>query len=177
MMSNAVIDNFNKINFKTLNNEPLSSTPIVTTTSTVNNSSDITVIDFNYKKTIIKSLNNFPLNHNLTNSDFNIGTPVYPSTPTPITVPTPVVCEPCKPENTYELFYKNLKSYPSVIDTSNPNYFIKVFTLPDNKSITLTTDMSDPNLIISTFSGDIPPEIPKIKKTHITPTNITVEYV
>ena len=176
-MSNVIKDNFNKINFKTLNNEPFNKTPVDITTSKVKSNTDITVIDFNYKKTIIKSLNNFPLNHNLNNSDFDIGTPVYPSVPAPVSIPTPVICEPCQPENTYELFYKNLKSYPSVIDTSNPNYFIKIFTLPNNKSITLTTDMSDPNLIISTFSGDIPTGIPKIKKTHITPTAITVEYI
>jgi len=60
---------------------------------------------------------------------------------------------------------------------SNDNYLITKFSLPDGKVIVLTTDMRDPNNIISTFSGDVPPNMPLVKTTHITSTDITVTYV
>jgi len=114
----------------------------------------------NYYYNMVQSLNNFPLNKSSNQS-------------TGSTTP----CGPCKPEDTYELYYKNLKSYPFTVDMSNDNYLITKFSLPDGKVIVLTTDMRDPNNIISTFSGDVPPNMPLVKTTHITSTDITVTYV
>lgn len=115
----------------------------------------ITSIIDNYNNDIIQSTNNFPL------INLSTGTAISSSG---------------QVKNLYEVYYKNLKSYPYTIDISNENYFITVYTLPNDKTITLTTDMKDPNTIISTFSGDVPANMPLVKTVHITPTEITITY-
>jgi len=109
----------------------------------------------NYYYNMVQSLNNFPLNKSSNQS-------------TGSTTP----CGPCKPEDTYELYYKNLKSYPFTVDMSNDNYLITKFSLPDGKVIVLTTDMRDPNNIISTFRSKF-----KGVKMHRADIKLLIRYI
>lgn len=66
---------------------------------------------------------------------------------------------------TFETIYKNIASYPSTLDTTQENKIIKTFYLENDKSITITTDIStDGNVIETLLSGDT--ELPyPIKRT------------
>lgn len=131
-------------------------------TSTSNNESSNSVL-YNYISTILKGTNNYPLWQ-----AFNDG-----NVPTDIST----LCEPCQLELTYEMFYKNIASFPYTIDISNDNIYVKRYALPDNKEIVVTTDMRNEQIITSTLSGDVPDGFPKIRKTYITNDDITVEYI
>lgn len=68
----------------------------------------------------------------------------------PVTPPEAVIAT----SSAFEVLYENLSSYPYDLDMSNKKFIVKTFTLPDNKSITITNDSTVPDKIVSKISGD-----------------------
>ena len=181
-MSNFFLTNTNENKF-----DDIITQEDTNTTSTI----DDNALNKEYVIRVIKTLNNFPLCNNnvvcddildsmvddvLTTSD-TIVTDTGTTTTTN-TGNTTIInnITNVNIEDTYELIYKNIKSYPSITDVSDRRYFIKTFSLPDGGTIVLTTDMRTKGIIISTLSGDVPDNIPLTKTTTITNGNIEVMY-
>lgn len=57
-------------------------------------------------------------------------------------------------KDSYETLYQNITSYDSHTDMTDSRYFIRVYQLPDNKEITVITNMRDFGKIVSSISGD-----------------------
>jgi len=77
---------------------------------------------------------------------------------------------------TYEIIAQNILSFPYIVDTSNDDYYVTKYLLPDDKVITKITDMRNENLIIFTLSGDVPNGVSLIKKIYIENNKIRTEY-
>ena len=55
---------------------------------------------------------------------------------------------------TFESIYKNIASYPSNTDMSDPNYLKKIFYLENDKKIYVDIDLRVDGKIITTITGD-----------------------
>ena len=103
-----------------------------------------------YDKENHKTLNNYPLCVKSGNCpDINVDEtiPVEYSPPTKdLTTRTLAV--------TFESLYKNIASYDYKLDMTNKRYITKIYTLEENKTITVIVDMITKYNIKTTIEGD-----------------------
>ena len=106
------------------------------------------------------------------NNPFFIGNDIIINPPIPDPIPDPIPPNPPIPItdlNTilerldalesvgqkFEYIYDNAESLNNETDVSNPLYHIRVYHLPDNSTIKVTTDMLTPDVILSKMTGSI----------------------
>ena len=78
---------------------------------------------------------------------------------------------------TYETLYQNIASLDNHTNMIDKRYFIKTYYLDASKTITVTNDMRDLGLIISTISGDTGFDKELVKTTrYVKNSHIDVTY-
>lgn len=128
-----------------------------------------TTIDEEYDDVILQSTNNYPL-CNLSNT-----CGVSDGEDNTITIGDGTVVHTILVS--FENIRQNMVSYPYTTDISDDNYYVRTYSLPENKKIIMTTDMRTEDIIITTLHGDTPNGIKLVKTTNMSnPKDINVEY-
>jgi hypothetical protein len=68
---------------------------------------------------------------------------------------------------TFETILKNIVCFPNITDIDDDDYYVRKYSLPDDKEITLTVDMRVDDIITSTLSGDVPDGINLVKTVNM----------